>query len=317
MITKLSNNNIPFFEDLIPIDELDNLISRPDYFGIGVTRYKETTEEAAGVLIYKVEQDITGLVPISINIKYIFVSEDHRHDCVGSDMIVRLFLVAGKNNIETITVDTRATDDQQGLREFLATWKFNFTITELPEFYAKLEDLDLSPLVEKIKNIDTSKVCDLGDATEKQFHIFMKKLESGDNTGLSTVMFNLDKDYFHPQLSKVIVDSENEIATAFLVHENMGGYLEICLLRGVRNISDDDFMTLVDYSFKTAKAMYNPDVYIYHEIKTEEAATMIDAIMPVKKAIPSFRGILTKNEDVSPEDWMGAKEIFKEMLDQL
>ena len=45
MITKLSNNNIAFFDKLIPNDELDNLISRPDYYGIGVSRYAGTEEK--------------------------------------------------------------------------------------------------------------------------------------------------------------------------------------------------------------------------------------------------------------------------------
>ncbi len=314
MITKLSENNISFFDKIIPVDELDNLLFRPDYFGIGVTRYEDINEIPAGVLIYRIDQDPTGLVPASIKITYLNVIEKMRRGCVGSDLITRLFMTATANKIETITIDTGVNDEDDGLRQFLAGWHFNFSPIYQDDFYFRLGDADMKDIISELKSKKIIHGTDFGKVTPAQFNAFKQKLRSNNTEGIDYVFYELDMSYFDPVLSKVVISETGEILAAFLVHENMGGLLELVLMQWVQPAVEIDTLGLMMESFKASKMKYGDEVYLTGRIRSDYIATLIEDIVHDYKPVPIFRGILTKDTEVTTQDWMGAKDIFRQML---
>ena len=314
MITKITNDNVSFFEKYISVDELDNLLNRPDYFGIGVTRFSKREEVPAGVLIYRINQDPTGLIPASITITHLYVAEAHRRRCVGSDLICRLFDVATRNKIETITADTYANDEHNGLREFLAGWHFDYTPVYSEEFISRIGDIDISPVVSKIGHKQAMQATDFGHISTSQFKEFKNNLRKNNTEGMEYSFYEIDKDYYDQKLSKVVV-LDNKIAAALLVHKNKGGVLTVELLKWLQGVDEKDALGLIVASFNDAKSHYGDDMYISLTIRSDYAANLVDVVAPNHKTLPIFRGMLTKDTEVTSEDWMGAKEIMRDLLD--
>ena len=314
MITKLSNNNIAFFDKLIPNDELDNLISRPDYFGIGVSRYVGTEEIPAGVLIYRLVQDASGLMPASIEITYLFVEETQRRRCVGSDLICRLFDVATRNKIEIITADTLADDEHNGLREFLGGWHFDFSVTHSEEFYTPIRNIDISSVVLKIARKNRRPVSSLSNVTQGQFNEFKNRLRRNFTEGIDYAFYETGMDYYDKDVSKVIIQ-DNTIIAAILAHRNIGGLLVVDLLKWLPPATDTDILGLIATAHESAENKYSSDVYVSARIRSDFAAALVDDIAPEQGGIPIFRAMLNKDEEVTSEDWIGAKEIMRSILE--
>ena len=314
MITKLSNDNIAFFDKLIQVDELDNLISRPDYFGIGVSRYTGTEEIPAGVLIYRLEQDPTGLVPASIHITYIYVAEAQRRRCVGSDLICRLFDIATGNKIETITIDTLADDSHNALREFLASWHFDFAVSHSDEFYMPIREIDFSSIILKVARKKRMPVSSLSHVSPGQFNEFKNQLRKNNAEGIDYSFYEIGLDYYDKEVSKVIL-SGNKIVAAILGHKNIGGLLAVDLLQWFSPVSETDLCGLLAVAFESAQNHYGSDTYVSGRVRSEFAAKLVDEITPEQGGIPIFRGMLCKDDDITPEDWLGAKEIAKSLIE--
>ena len=314
MITKLSKNNIQFFETLIPIDELDNLISRPDYFGIGVTRYEGTEEIPAGVMIYRLMQDPTDLMPASLDIQYLYVTENQRHRCVGSDLVCKLFDVAVSNKIETITVNTLADDEQDGLRKFLAGWSFNFVPGYSHEFYSPIREIDLSSVILKVARKKRMPVSSLSTVSPGQFNEFKNELRKKNTEGIDSAFYEMGMDYYDKEVSKVI-QKDGRVLAAILVHRNIGGLLVVDMVTWLPPVGEVDLMGLIAVAHESAQSHYTSDVYISGTVRTEFGANLVDEVLPEHSGVPVFRGILTKDGEVTPEDWMGAKEIMTSVFE--
>ena len=315
MITKITNNNVSFFDSIIPADELDNLISRPDYFGIGVTRYNKEEEVPAGVLIYRLDQDATGLIPASIKITYLFVAEDQRRKCVGSDLICKLTSIATKNNIETITIDTYATEEHSGLREFLAGWHFDYSPVYLEELIVRLGDVNFKKLVSEIKTKNPVQGVELSNITSTQFREFKTAIRKDSGEGVPYAFYEIDKSYYDDRLSKVIVTDDGKVRAGIFVHKNIGGVLEINLMKWLSPLTESDALALLIDSYVDAKKIYGDDIYISARIFDQYFVDLMDEVVPDHTTIQVFRGILTKDTEVNPVDWIGAKEGFAALLD--
>ena len=314
MITKLSNNNIAFFDKLIPNDELDNLISRPDYFGFGVSRYAGSEEIPAGVLIYRLIQDASGLMPASLEITYLFVEETQRRRCVGSDLICSLFDVATKNKIEIITADTLADDQHNGLREFLGGWHFDFAVTHSDEFYSPIREIGISSVVLKIARKNRRPVSSFSRISQGQFNEFKNQLRRNGTEGVDYAFYEIGMDYYDKDVSKVIIQDDRIIA-ALLAHMNMAGLLVVDLLKWFPPTEDKDILGLIAAAYDSAENKYSSEVYVSARIRSDYVAGIIDDILPEEGSIPIFRAMLNKDEKVTSEDWIGAKKIMRSILE--
>ncbi|MBP3199566.1 MAG: hypothetical protein J6N21_21570 [Butyrivibrio sp.] len=77
-----------------------------------------------------------------------------------------------------------------------------------------------------------------------------------------------------------------------------------------------DILGLIATAHESAENKYSSDVYVSARIRSDFAAGIIDYIAPGQGGIPIFRAMLNKDEKVTSQDWMGAKEIMKSILEE-
>lgn len=150
--------------------------------------------------------------------------------------------------------------------------------------------------------------------TDTQFRELKNRVRKTE--GMDYAFFEIDKDYYDPKLSRVIIAGDR-IAAAMLIHKNMGGMLVLDFFKWFDPATPKDAMGLIIGGYSKAKDIYREDIYVSCRIRSDQGAAIIDKIAPGHTAIPIFRGILTKDTEVTAKDWLGTKEIFRMMLENM
>lgn len=303
LTTRINAGNAEAFRELIPDEHYDDIIAG-NKRAIGALRHIEEDTYAAGAIVYSVLTPEELDAPL-IRIEWINVREEFRSRGTGNMLMARVAGLAFQNEGTVLSVclpvysaDAEELEDQEVLKNFLESWKFEFEMSTGEFFTIRLADLKDNEYLGR-KNRDAISLNDLGDkGPELLKRFFRERAHDADER-----VMKLPYGFFDPDVSSVIV-SDGKIRSVFLVHRFENGNYRYELLRCSGGYDSTDLEKLLGHSYETAAGRGVDDFVITGSFESEEGYDAIAELIPDAHMAMTFYGILKEPAyEVSNEEW--------------
>ena len=307
MITAISQNNISYFEHLIPDDLIEDVLIRRDTFGLGCLRRDlDGNFDGFGVLVFVKECDETEEVE-NYHIKWLYVDSNRRGDGIGSELLMDLFWDFGNTEVPTMTVDIPALEAYEEVGNFLNDWHFQFRNTYTLDFEIELSKLKKNKYFSGItKDTEIKGVESLIDVDEKSLKVFLREMRKKyikRGMYVDLMLTDYKKDYFDPNLSSVVIKNET-VEGALLVHTRPSGRLEIVVLDTLQDDKQKYLVRLINKSYQAALDSKIKNARVYHKTYNERGMDLIDSLFGNHETPVVFRGMIENSSvAISTEQW--------------
>lgn len=314
MVTRISKENLSFFEHLIPDDLIEDLLIRKDTVGLGCLRRDfDGNFDGFGTLILVREYDENENVD-NFNIKWLYVDSNRRDDGIACELITEVFWEFGNTEVPTMTVDIPAMERYDELGLFFNDWHFKFLPTYTVDFEMPLTDLKKNEYFSGItKDTAVKGVVPLSSVEEKAVKNFLRELRKKYiKRGLyvDIMLTEYSKDYFDPEISSAIVKN-GIVDGAMLVHTRPSGRYEIIVFDTLLDNQKMNLLKLMNKTYQAALKANKKNATVYHKCYNERGMDFIDGLFGTHETPYVLRGMIENSSvALSSEDWEEIKEEY-------